>query len=104
MPDVTGDADPYPGYQILVDGQLGVIGGTSAVALLWAGLIALLNQKLSPSVGYLNPVLYSLPGTTEAFHDITVGNNDITGRNGPYKAEAGWDPCQIWEARMEQSC
>jgi kumamolisin len=45
-PHVAGDADPETGYKVQVDGQQLVVGGTSAVAPLWAGLIALLNQKL----------------------------------------------------------
>jgi len=93
VPDVAGDADPETGYQILVGGQQMIIGGTSAVAPLWAGLIALFNQKLGKPVGYLNPVLYSLPGNANAFSNITVGNNDITGQNGLYQAGAGWDAC-----------
>lgn len=93
VPDVAGDADSTTGYQILVDGQQGVFGGTSAVAPLWAGLIALFNQKLGKSVGYLNPVIYSLPGTAEAFHDIVSGGNNINDVNGPYQADIGWDAC-----------
>jgi kumamolisin len=88
VPDVAGNADPVTGYQVLVDGQNTVIGGTSAVAPLWAGLVALLNQSLSKSVGFLNPFLYSkavsAPG---ALHDITAGNN------GAYQARIGWDAC-----------
>jgi len=86
VPDVCGDADPASGYQTLVDGQSDVIGGTSAVAPLWAGLIALLNQDLGKPVGYLNPVLYQTvaPG---GFNDITSGNN------GAYSAGPGWDAC-----------
>jgi len=93
VPDVAGDADPATGYQIQVDGQRLVIGGTSAVAPLWAGLIARLNQQLGQAVGYLNPVLYSVPGTAGAFHDIATGNNDISGHNGAYPASPGWDAC-----------
>jgi kumamolisin len=96
VPDVAGDADPVTGYQIQVDGQQGVIGGTSAVAPLWAGLVALLNQRLGQAVGYLNPVLYSLPLTAGAFHDITTGDNDITGHHGSYAARPGWDACTGW--------
>lgn len=91
VPDVAGDADPLTGYKVRVDGQNGVIGGTSAVAPLWAGLVALLNEKLGAPVGYLNPVLYGLPAG--AFRDITQGDNDITGGHGAYKAAAGWDAC-----------
>jgi len=93
VPDVAGDADPVTGYQVLVDGKGFTIGGTSAVAPLWAGLIALVNQKLGHSVGYLNPGIYGLPSSSGAFHDIITGNNDIRGNNGPYPARSGWDAC-----------
>jgi kumamolisin len=85
VPDVSGDADPNTGYDILVDGETGVIGGTSAVAPLWAGLIALLNQKLNTRLGFVNPTLYTLP-VPNGFNDITQGNN------GAYSAGPGWDP------------
>jgi kumamolisin len=85
-PDVAGDAAPETGYQIQVDGQTEVVGGTSAVAPLWAGLIALMNQKLGKPVGFLNPQVYPLLGSA-AFRDIT------TGTNGAYSAGPGWDPC-----------
>ncbi len=55
VPDVSGDADPSTGYQVRVNGQNQVIGGTSAVAPLWAGLIALFNQQIGKPVGFLNP-------------------------------------------------
>ena len=96
VPDVAGDADPITGYQVLVDGNQLTIGGTSAVAPLWAGLIALINQKVGHSVGYLNPGIYGLPSSSGAFHDIITGNNDITGNNGPYPARPGWDACTGW--------
>ncbi len=96
VPDVAGDADPVTGYQVLVDGKQDVLGGTSAVAPLWAGLVALLNQKIGRPVGYLNPVLYSLPTASGAFHDITTGNNDINSNRGAYKARPGWDACTGW--------
>jgi kumamolisin len=88
VPDVAGDADPETGYFVIVDGQEEVIGGTSAVAPLWAGLIARFNQKLGASVGYLNPLLYSQ--LRSDLHDITQG--DI----GAYIAAKGWDPCTGW--------
>lgn len=90
VPDVSGDADPSTGYQIRVDGQNQVIGGTSAVAPLWAALIALVNQQAGKPVGFINPTLYA--GKEQGFHDITSGNNDDGGL-GYYKAQAGWDPC-----------
>ena len=87
MPDVAGDADPETGYVTRVDGQPDVIGGTSAVAPLWAGLIALINQSLGKPAGYLNPVLYQSTDPEADFNDIAAGNN------GAYKAKKSWDPC-----------
>ena len=85
VPDVAGDASPQTGYQILVDGEQEVVGGTSAVAPLWAGLIAVLNQQLGTNVGFLNPKLYPLGEAP--FFDITSGSN------GTFSAGTGWDPC-----------
>jgi kumamolisin len=86
VPDVAGVADPNTGYIILVDGSEGVIGGTSAVAPLWAGLIALLNEEIGKNVGFFHWDLYSaLKG--KALNDITSGNN------GTYIAAHGWDAC-----------
>jgi kumamolisin len=85
VPDVAGDAAPQTGYRVQVDGQQAVIGGTSAVAPLWAGLIALLNQKLGKPLGFINPRLYAGVGT--GFRDITSGNN------GAFAAGPGWDAC-----------
>ncbi len=45
VPDVSGNADPETGYEVIVDGSSAVIGGTSAVAPLWAGLVARINAK-----------------------------------------------------------
>lgn len=87
VPDVAGDADPQTGYVVRVDGQNLVFGGTSAVAPLWAGLIALMNQKLGHPVGFLNPLIYGAAVGTGSFHDITSGNN------GAYTAKTGWDAC-----------
>ena len=96
VPDVAGDADPVTGYQVLVDGKQFTIGGTSAVAPLWAGMIALVNQSLGHAVGYLNPGIYGLHSSSGAFHDIRTGNNDMTDNNGPYPARSGWDACTGW--------
>jgi kumamolisin len=93
VPDVAGNADPATGYQIIADGQPAVVGGTSAVAPLWAGLIARINQQLGTPSGFLNPILYSQAANTNAFNDITTGTNDITGEIGGYSAGPGWDAC-----------
>jgi kumamolisin len=86
VPDVAGDADPSTGYEIIVDGRSVVFGGTSAVAPLWAGLIARLNEKFGAPLGFVNPKLYELLNKP-ALRDIT------TGSNGAYKAGPGWDAC-----------
>ncbi len=90
VPDVAGDADPQTGYNVYVDGQSVVFGGTSAVAPLWAGLIALMNQRRGQPVGYLNPILYQnyqRLSQANALRDVTSGNN------GAYSAGPGWDAC-----------
>jgi kumamolisin len=93
VPDVAGDADPATGYQIEVDGRQATVGGTSAVAPLWAGLIALVNQHLGKPLGYANPLLYGpAVAGSGAFRDITSGNNTIAGAPG-YPARPGWDAC-----------
>jgi kumamolisin len=90
VPDVAGDADPATGYRVHVDGQDFVIGGTSAVAPLWAALIALMNQKLGHPVGFLNPLIYGSLASKNLFQDITSGSN------GAYQAKPGWDACTGW--------
>jgi kumamolisin len=95
VPDVAADSAQESGYRVLVDGmsfpdpaqKLPPIGGTSASAPLWAGLIALLNQSLKTKLGFVNPLLYQLPHASGAFHDVTAGNN------GDYQTGSGWDPC-----------
>jgi kumamolisin len=84
VPDVSGNADPQTGYKVRIDGSNTVIGGTSAVAPLWAGLIARINQGASPTVGFLNPDLYRNAGW---LRDVTQGNN------GDFAAAKGWDAC-----------
>ncbi len=91
VPDVSGDADPSTGYTIRVDGQTMVIGGTSAVAPLWAGLIALANAQNGRSAGFLQPAIYAAKGKT-AFNDITSGTN-YSGSPVGFTAGPGWDAC-----------
>jgi kumamolisin len=90
MPDVAADADPNTGYKVLVDGQELVIGGTSAVAPLMAGLIALLNQQNKKPFGFIHPQIYSTPNLCR---DITSGNNKTTSAGTGYTAGPGWDAC-----------
>ena len=69
---------------MLVDGVRAVIGGTSAVAPLWAGLIARINASAGRAAGLVNPALYGQPS---ALRYITQGNN------GGFAASSGWDAC-----------
>lgn len=94
VPDVCGNAAPDSGYRILCDGTsfpdpsqgIPPVGGTSAVAPLWAGLIACINQGLKNPAGFVNALIYASPENS-TFRDITQGNN------GDYKAGKGWDAC-----------
>lgn len=89
VPDVAGNADPETGYQVYVDGSAMVIGGTSAVAPLWAALVCRLAQALGAPLGLLQARIY--PATTGT---STPGLRDITsGSNGAYEAGTGWDAC-----------
>jgi len=80
VPDVAGNADPNTGYNIYVHGETLVVGGTSAVAALYAGLFASLGTRL----GFITPALWQ---NQAAFHDITQGEN------GYYAATVGPDAC-----------
>lgn len=82
VPDVAANADPNTGYLIVVNGQEVQIGGTSAVAPLYAGLFASFGEHKQS--GFVTPTLYQHP---EAFYDITQGSN------GGFSASVGPDPC-----------
>jgi kumamolisin len=94
VPDVAGNADPATGYRIVLNGAWAAIGGTSAVSPLWAGLVALMNQRLAATgkhpVGFMHPKLYA---NRAAFRDISQGTNDIDGTLKKYAAGPGWDAC-----------
>jgi kumamolisin len=90
VPDVAGNADPTTGYRVVIDGKSAVIGGTSAVAPLWAALVARLAQGVGRKLGLVQTTLYAgatATATTAGLHDVTSGNN------GAYSAVAGWDAC-----------
>jgi subtilase family serine protease len=85
VPDVSGDADPQTGWDVRIDGTNTVIGGTSAVAPLWAAFIARINAARGNNpVGFINPQLYASP---QVLNDVTQGNN------GDFAAAPGWDAC-----------
>jgi hypothetical protein len=61
---------------------LDTVGGTSCGAPSFAGIMALMVQALGAQ-GNINPNLYSLASrSTDAFHDITSGNNIVACRTG----------------------
>lgn len=90
VPDVAAVADPTTGYEVLVDGEKKIYGGTSAVAPLWAALIARLAQATGHPLGLLHPRLYGPVSSAPkqvGFRDITAGDN------GSFAAKTGWDAC-----------
>jgi kumamolisin len=118
LPDVAGNADPYSGYVLWLYGQsandliatdtgdpMGPTGGTSAVAPLYAALIAQINEALSENVGYLNPTLYAIGSTPgqDVFTDIDDGatnavywvnpDESLGGPSPGYTSVPGWDAC-----------
>src|SRR5512142_683681 len=90
VPDVSGNADPVTGYQIFSGGHAQVVGGTSAVAPLWAALVSRLAEATGQRFGLIQTALYA--GVTPSA--AVPGFNDITsGTNGAYAAGPGWDAC-----------
>jgi kumamolisin len=87
VPDVVGNGDPWTGYELIVDGRALICAGTSAVAPLWAALIARLNERLGSPLGFANEKLYGAVARAKALTDITSGSN------GAYCAGIGWDAC-----------
>jgi kumamolisin len=88
VPDVAGPADPHRGCAILVGGECCSSAGTSAVAPLWAALVACINTRLDARCGYITPLLYELSKSgAKPLREITEGNN------GFYNAGPGWNAC-----------
>ncbi len=91
IPDIAGNADPASGYNLIVDGTtIPGVGGTSATAPLYAGLVALCNAKLGRNVGFLNPLLYAL-NNTGVIRDIADNASNASGGAPGYTAGPGWD-------------
>jgi subtilase family serine protease len=84
VPDVSLDADPESGYEVVVGGTLQTIGGTSASAPAWQGIWARAQGAHGGALSFAGPVLYGTEPST-AFHDITLGGN------GLYFAHPGYD-------------
>ncbi len=109
VPDIAYDGDPFTGFPVVTSSFLpGLtlilpVGGTSAGAPQWAGVIALCDQVAGRQLGFLNPTLYQISKESlypKAFHDITLGNNAFTSRDARgrfvttpgFDASVGWDP------------
>lgn len=97
IPDVAACADPACGYTVQTQsGTTIVMGGTSAVAPLWAALLARVNQHLGKRVGMIHPLLYSQQANGAAMRDITLGNNINQYGSPGYSALTGFDACTGW--------
>lgn len=84
VPDVAGSADPNAGVTVSLNGRWLTLGGTSAVAPLWAAFVACCVSVGGRKLTGLAPFLYALRAK---FTDITKGSN------GAYQAAVGPDPC-----------
>jgi kumamolisin len=92
VPDVAANGDPDTGYACLSNAALTASAGTSAVAPLWAALIARINQRLKTRCGFITPLLYASAGERPIFRDIRLGNNGCHSVHG-FLAKRGWDAC-----------
>jgi len=96
VPDVSLTAAGHDGYPIYINGSLAVVGGTSAAAPSFAGMMAMVVQSTNTRQGNANPVLYTLAtrqetaGGAAVFHNVTAGNNSVPGLVG-YSAQTGYD-------------
>ena len=98
VPDVSLDADYGAGaLSVYENGQWEDVGGTSLASPIWAGYIAMVNQKAKAAgksdVGALNPTIYAVGQSSQYstdFNDVTSGNN------GTYSAGTGYDLCTGW--------
>jgi pseudomonalisin len=95
VPDVALSSAGHDGYLIFQNGELYVVGGTSAAAPSFAGVMALVVENTAARQGNANVVFYSLAskqraGGASVFHAITIGNNSVPGQAGS-NATAGYD-------------
>jgi subtilase family serine protease len=103
VPDVAGAGEPGGPIVAAVGSKTWVLSpsGTSGSAPLWGGLIALADQYAHHDLGFVNPLIYRIARSSsysQAFHDITTGNNSLT-EGQPvtgYQAGPGWDPVTGW--------
>ena len=94
IPDIAGNASENSGFPQFIGGEEQPVGGTSAVAPLYAGLMAIINANLGSPAGFLNPLLYAQGATVCRGVTSPPGpaNNSLNGVTG-YPAGPGWDAC-----------
>lgn len=120
VPDLSLNAAAnHDGYLICSQGSctsaggdsFDVVGGTSVSTPSFAGIVALVEQKIGSTtgIGNANPTIYALANSTyygTVFHDVTVGNNESpctagtpdcasSGYEG-YSATTGYDLASGW--------
>jgi kumamolisin len=98
VPDVVADASPTTGYEVEVDGESMVVGGTAAAAPLWAGFIALLNQGIGHNIGFFNEELYTRLGPASLFRIIEqpVSNQEGSDTSNSPSQLSGWNALTGW--------
>ncbi|HEX3873698.1 MAG TPA: S53 family peptidase [Solirubrobacteraceae bacterium] len=85
VPDVSLDADPNSGYDVVISGVLTPgVGGTSASAPAWQGIWARAQAAHAGDLGFAGPVIYATEPPS-AFRDITLGTNTL------FPVTSGWD-------------
>ena len=95
VPDVSFPSAGHDGYMIYQDGEVYVVGGTSAATPAFAGVMALIVQSSAARQGNANTSFYRLAAKQKAggaavFHDIVGGNNSVPGQTG-FNTATGYD-------------
>lgn len=93
-PDVAALGE---GFQVIINGNAETVGGTSAAAPTFAGIVSLLNEARNQAgkkpLGLLNQFIYQ---NAEAFTDITMGSDRVSRSGLPVKygfdCVEGYDP------------
>lgn len=89
VPDVSANADPVYGYIILANSKYRIVGGTSAVAPLYAAYLAYIQSSSNKKKQWMVPLLYQAKKQNPAsFHPVTTGNNGYYSANSNF-----WSPC-----------
>jgi len=101
VPDVAGNADPATGYQIYSGGKAQVVGGTSAVAPLWAALISRLAEASGQRFGLIQTLLYAgvAPGTA-----CPASATSPAGTTAPTRPAPAGTPARAWAAPTAPRC